>query len=185
MNSTALTPEASVKPYKTLLLECLRLRTLGRRNLHRRMKLLLTIWDDPEFRADNGNLDDFKAADLLNQYVEDSPFEFLDLRQIFLCFPRAKMWRENSIHRLYAQWMAKRATSKERELTGAKRPASPQVRKQLEDNLQKAREELGRVKAQRVSEVDQLRARIAELEEENRRLRARIIELETRLNGRE
>ena len=178
MNLTEQTESNSVKPYKALLIECRRLRLLSRKNLYRRMKILVGVFDDADFRADHGNLDDFKAGDLLNEFIDDCPFDFIDMRRIFNLFPKPKAWREHSIHQLYAKMLEHGATKKDRPLTGVRRPVSAQTREVLENNLIEARKELARTKAQAVSELDQLRARVAELTEENAALKARVAELE-------
>lgn len=177
MSTIEPTQTVSETGYKQLLIEARKLRGRSGLQAYRRAKLLCQVFDDLDFRADCGNLDDFQAAAILDEYVEDLCVSFLDLRRILHRFPKPKAWSEGRLTRLYNEAM--KIDEQEKPLSGKSRPANPETRQRLETQLVEARKELARREAVKVSEVDQLRARISELEAENASLRQRITELET------
>jgi uncharacterized protein YceH (UPF0502 family) len=176
MNSTEQTPEPSGPTWKELLSEARSLMGRAGANAYRRAKILCRVFNDVDFRAAHGNLDDFQAADLLDDLVQDLCLSFLDLRRVLDRFPRRKDWREGRLSRMFAE--ATKATTQERPLSGKPRPVSGETRARLEAQLVEARKEHARLRAAATSELDQLRARVADLEAENAALHQRIDELE-------
>jgi hypothetical protein len=177
MNSTGQTKECSATDYKTLLLEARRLRGRNGVAAYRRAKILCQVFDDIQFRADCCNVDDFAAAAILDEYVEDLCLSFLDLRRTLQRFPKIADWKDGRLARLFRE--TTKVDRQDRPLTGKPRPVSGETRERLETQLRMARESLARARAVSVSEIDQLRSRVAELEAENESLRRRIAELES------
>ncbi len=109
------TKKASVetaKTYKKLLLKCLALRKQGGKSAFERTKLLVSVFENQEFRLDNGNLDDFKLAEVLDQYVEDV---FLDEENVFLKlkamldhFPNESQWESGKLRTMYNEMLESR-----------------------------------------------------------------------------
>jgi hypothetical protein len=190
MNSIAPAVAASAKPYRELLREVRRLRQSGRKNLYRRVKLLVAIFNDPDFRAEHGNCDDCKAADFLNAEIDDIGIDFLDLKRVFERFPKAKSWREFPIRRLLEETNRKEESSAPSEPRKPRRLTEEQ-RDHYEAQLVEGRKIQAGLRSQLISISDQFQAaqdertnllkRIAELEAENIGLKARVIELEARL----
>jgi predicted nucleic acid-binding Zn-ribbon protein len=169
MNSTDQTPQNSSKLYKTNLLEARKLRERSGANAYKRIVLLSRVYHDEEFRADNDVLDDLKLADLLDDYVDDLCLSFLELEKLLEYYPRKEQWADGKIWK-----MRQKMISGNRLAPSAKR--SPKQR-QIEDQLTQARREKVRQRAI----IDQLMARIKQLEEENEALNVKIAELEALL----
>ena len=63
MSAKKKTPQKdSPRPYKQKLLQARELRAQNSSNNHRRVCLLVEVYDDRDWRADLGNVDDMKAA---------------------------------------------------------------------------------------------------------------------------
>ena len=77
-----------VRGYRKLLLEASELRAQGGRSAYQRTKLLVQVFKDRDFRAEAGNVDDFRAAEVLDEYVEDLALSFLELRAMYEHFPK-------------------------------------------------------------------------------------------------
>lgn len=183
--------------YKSLLLRAKQLRSKGGKSAWERAKILVAVFDDQKFRTDCGNIDDFRAAEILDDYVDDLALGFLDLRAMLKHFPERKTWMEGRLRRLYNQML--------KEMAAAKVPKQPrqkvaETRKQLERQVEETRREAIRAKAaaqetvaaaaqtkkqleQVVAETKQqatAKEREAEtLQDEVNRLRARVRELLT------
>ncbi|HSV27554.1 MAG TPA: hypothetical protein VLH60_06650 [Sedimentisphaerales bacterium] len=181
MNSTELTQAECGASYKALLIEARKLRGRSGLAAYRRAKLLCQVFEDRNFRADCGNLDDFRAAAVLDEYLEDLCVSFLDIRRMLRHFPKPKAWQEGRLSRLYNDMLKAESGEKDKPLSGKPRNVTAEVRKRLESQLTDARKELARQNAVRLSEIDQLRAKVADLERENAELRERITELEKQL----
>ena len=165
----------SMLPYKAALLEVRRLRGKAGRSAYSRAKLLVQVFEDRDFRTDNGNCDDFKAAALLDDYVEDLCLTFLDLRGLLA----RNSWREGRLMKMQQQMLKENNKSIP---SGKPRVVVGNLRQKLEQQLEEARRAKAVVDSQRVSERDQLQARVAELVAENAALKARVEELERLLS---
>jgi len=182
MNSTEQTTKnsdnESPRNYKTILLEVQRLRSRAGSTAHKRAKLLCAVFNDTVFRADCGNVDDFRAADILDSYIDDLCLGFLDLKALLEYYPAKRHWREGRLHRMFQTMMAEKESATTRRPRRSSKPVAEETKKALAERLETARRELAKTRSAAISEVDQLRARIAELETENAELRTRVAELE-------
>ena len=132
----------------------------------------MQVFSDQEFRADTGNLDDFKAAKILDSYVEDLCFGFLDLRSMLMHFPQEGAWKEGKLLTMHREMLAANS-----EPIPRGKSSTRVSRKALECALGEAKREVIVLTNRFGSERDQLLARIHELETENSKLRAKIAEL--------
>lgn len=176
MNSTLPTSASSMHTYKDLLLEARKLRGRAGLKAYDRAVLLCRVFEDGQFREECGNLDDFRAAELLDDYVDDLCLGFFDLRAMLDFYPRRKQWSRGALGKMHRQMLT--AKTGDEKCSRPSRSISSQTRKQLEMALESARREKARLEALRHDEVEQLRQRIAELEAENQRLTERIRQLE-------
>lgn len=149
--------------------------------LHDRVVLLVEIFDDRDFRADNGNFDDFEAAILLDRYLEDTSVSFLEARAILEVFPNPADWAKMSLRDLYEKALEKQKPIGE---DLPKRTRRAVTMKELEDAELATKEYASRC-AFLTKEKTGLEKKVAELEAENRRLvvenanlEGRIVELE-------
>lgn len=168
--------------YKDTLKEVLKMRSKASLSVYDRGKLLLSVFDDRDFRADLGNVDDFHAADVLDKYLDDLPYMFLDLRSMIEKFPARDDWSKKTLRDIYEETMKtddaedkpkrqqNRATKKEvEELTNTIKAQASRLNftEQLLNERTKTCEEL-------IAENKELRRQIAVAE-------GRIQELERRL----
>lgn len=171
MSATEPTNIGCVKPYKRLLLEAVRLRGRSGMRAFDRAKLLCAVFDDGEFRQECGNLDDFRAAEILDEYVDDLCLGFLDLRAMLAHYPRRRQWAAGKLGRMLSAMIhAGQAVP----ATRAARTATAETRKQLERALEEARREKARLAQTKDLEIERLRLRVAELETEVASLRAKL-----------
>lgn len=182
MNSTEQTNASSTARYKTLLLEARKLRGQAGAKAFDRGRLLVTVFEDRDFRADCGNIDDMRAAEILDDYLDDLCLDFLSMAAMLKFYPRRKLWQEGRLARMYRDMIA--VQERQNEPAPQPRRVSASTRKELEARLEDARQEKARLESIRRSEAETLKERIAELEEENERLRLRVAELESLLAAR-
>lgn len=151
--------------YKRLLLEALELRGLGGKSAYRRTKLLVQVFADRDFRAEAGNVDDFRAAEVLDEYVEDLALSFLELRAMIEHFPRESQWSEGKLRSMYKEVM-EAGGQPEREIRPRHKISLAQFA-ELEDKFRKEQarvKELQKQNAQLRSELDQAQTRLRRLE---------------------
>jgi len=180
------TTTCSTMAYKMQLLEARKLRGKSGVKAFDRAKILCAVFDDDEFRAECGNLDDFRAAALLDEYVDDLAVGFLDLRAMYKYYPRRSSWREGRLGKMLREMLRANET-----VIPAARPprvATAETRKQLTQQLEEARREKARLKQTKEdeliafrqtkeTELAQLRSQIMKLKAENNRLRQLVIDL--------
>jgi len=205
MSTATKTAATSKTPYKQLLIRAKNLQATAKANVYARVKLLVRVYQDEQFRLEHG-ANDFALADALDQYVDDTGWGFLELKTILEYFPKDQDWRNNRLTKLHADVMQEkrrqRRAAKDRQDTPApKKPTKADVKKLEQDRRHweaKYREAAARAD-QRQSEaavptpkeaeqVETLRAqlnaakaRIVELERENETLRSRCNLLQRRL----
>lgn len=165
--------------YKKKLIAASELRTQGRAALFQRATLLVEVFEDREFRADNDQFDDLKAAELLDSYLEDTAATFLEVRAILQTFPTLEQWKGKTIRELYESALeSSRASSEEktratpRRITIKQFEGEQQARKEAEAevrNLKKQITELEASNRKYIRENAQLEGRITELERIARR----------------
>lgn len=177
MKSKKQSPD-SPKRYKTLLLE---VKTLHAAIGHKAFEIavrLVEVFEDREFRADLGNVDDFKAADVLDGYCCALPLDFFELRDLLQRYPDQKDWAAGDLKKMFARMLQEKEQS-------ARADTQKQSRKVITRKQHEAMcEEMNRWKSRAHflgKEVQELKARIVELEAENGSLRKQLAEPATLL----
>jgi hypothetical protein len=171
------------KSFKTLLKEARVLRHAAGDNAYQRAVILVAVFDDRAFRESIGAVDDFAVAQCLDAEVEDLCLSFLELREMLRCFPDASDWSDGRLRTLYDRCVQMRTKDVEEKPA---RKVNRVTKTELDDAVETAKHHESRARfleaenSRHVSELDQLRARVAELETENARLHGRIEELERR-----
>ena len=179
---------SSPAPYKQKLLDARALRRKTGGILFDRMRLLCEVFEDRDFRADAGNVDDVRAAEVLDVEVDDTGFDFLQLREILQANPAWEAWEAARLSDLYeAVLEARRKTHTTQPAIRRRHVVRREEFDQLQTELTTAREKLQHVEVEaevmkrRLSEVDKLRSELAEahrtierLERENGRLRRQL-----------
>jgi hypothetical protein len=133
-----------VKTYKQLLLTALELRKQGGKSAYKRAMILVAVFNDQDFRLDNGNIDDDKIYQILDDYVEDLALNFIELKHLVEYFPKESQWAEGRLCRMYDQ---------------------------LLDSVPPQERTIISRKCATVAEVNHLKAEIRRLKAENTRLR--------------
>lgn len=146
----------STKNWRTQLKEARELKTKGICLLHQRVKQLIAVHDDHDFRqwCADGDKDIY---DELDREVDDTATDFLTLRAVYDAFPNADDWTKRGLPELIAECMKQQQSErkprenhgwKERALAAEKRVSI------LEAEVERLRES-----------EKQLTARVAELHE--------------------
>lgn len=193
---------ASPKPYKQLLIQVKNLQQNAKANVYKRVKLLVQVFDDPDFRADH-SADDFVLSGILDQYVSDIGWGFMELRSILEHFPGESDWKTNRLSKMHDAVVQERRKQqrteaqpvrrKPRRVTNADFEAVKNENRELRAKYQDAiarglnRQETQTASVQdngKPSQVAKLREqlaaakkRIAELEAENAELRRQLEEI--------
>ena len=100
--STKKASEEASQGYKKLLLEASALRSQGGKSAYKRAMILTGVFSDDGFRRDNGNVDDFGLAAVLDQYVDDllASHPFLLLKALLEFCPDESRWEEGKLSTL-------------------------------------------------------------------------------------
>lgn len=183
--ATKTTPSVS---YKKLLLEAKELRGKSGLAAHRRATILVSLFDDADFRADIGASDDFVVESFLDELVEDLVLKFLELRAMLAEFPDSSDWNDGKLATLYAKAEERIRTRKPERETPAR--SVTRVTREQYDALKAEKQDaearlafVERQSTQATSALSKLQQENQELRLENERLKGRIEELE-RLVGR-
>lgn len=139
-----------------------------------RVKLLVEVFLDKDFRADSGSPSDDTAAKVLDAEVLDLGFEFLQLHDIFQTNPDRKMWEDVLLADLYLATLEshKQATKDDPIATRWSTTKKEFDAVAADRDHQKAvASKLGQEKKQSVSELASLRQQVADLEDANHALR--------------
>lgn len=157
--------------YKAKLIAVSEMHKTGRAALYEKVKLLVDVFGDRDFRADNGEFDDFKAAELLDRYLEDTAVTFLEGRAILQTYPSFEQWDKKPIRELYES-----ALESSRSNENDKPRATPRriTLKQFEES-EKARREAE-------AECRTLKKKIADIEASNMKLIRENAQLEGRIS---
>lgn len=165
------TKKQSAQGYKKLLLKCLALRKQGGKSAYKRTNLLIQVFENADFRLDNGNLDDLALADVLDQYVEDiflgETNVFLTLKAMVEHFPNEADWSEGRLRTMFNEMVQARKPAKE-----VKNRRSATLSEIAELKTQLKREKAKCLRLQR--EKEELETKLAEALEEVKRLKARL-----------
>jgi len=161
------TNKASDAPrgYKKLLIEALALRAQGGKSAYQRAKLLVQVYQDRDFRAEAGNVDDFRAAEVLDEYVEDLALQFLELKSMIEHFPKESQWDEGKLRSMYKEVM-EAGGEPEREVQRRHKITLEQYA-EMEEKWKKElarNRQLQKENAQLKSELDQVQTRLRRLE---------------------
>jgi hypothetical protein len=167
MRSTAPTQPRCKRQYKKLLQQVRKLQQSSGHNAYRRATLLNSVYEDPDFRADNEILDNNKLLAILDEYVSDLCLTFSELRMMLNHYPEEYQWKDGKLRDMYNGMLAKTKS----DVPPRRRRAKPA------DPYKEAR----KVKASMQAVQDQLLARIKTLEAENEALRAQIAELQAKI----
>lgn len=165
------------KNFKELLLEARKLRGKSGENAWKRAKILCQIFEDRDFRDSVGAVDDFKAAEMLNAEVEDLCLTFLQLRQIFIEFPKKSDWADGRLKTLYEKAKSKPVEESDK----PKRSVNRITKKEHEQVLREKEEAIARANYSDRQRAELLE-KLEQLQGENNQLRGRISELERLLS---
>jgi DNA-binding transcriptional MerR regulator len=182
MNATKPIQNDSMPPYKKLLLQAQEMRGQSNGMIYDRARILCQVFDDGEFREDNGNIDDFRLAEILNNYIDDLGFDFLDLRSMLDKYPDRESWVSGRLKRMLAAIREKRESPVRR---ATLRIPITETRKQLSRQLENLKREKTIIASSKTDEIIRLKDRIAELEEEVERLTRENAELRAIVNRQE
>ncbi len=180
------TPADSRPRYVVLLETVARLRDQARGLLHERVRSLVELFDDADYReklregSPDGLVDDLVVAGVLDEFVDDTEFTFLQLRKIFDRFPEPETWRTRKLVELWAESFE--PTPDEAETRRPRRTVKLADHEALVETLDKVKAKLKTIESDQrrgAQLVDRLSTERETLEKENRRLRDRIAELET------
>ena len=171
---SAETRNGSPKPYKRRLLKARELRKYAAGKNYDRTKLLVAVFDDREFRADNGNADDLAAAAILDAEIEDLGLEFLQARALLEYFPDRQQWASGLLVNMYQELLDGKRIKVTTEAPKQKRNSATLA--ELEETQRQSKHWEARASFLG-NEVVRLKNRIAELEEENAGLRAELAEV--------
>jgi len=210
MTTATQTAANSKTPYKTLLVRAKNLQQTAKANVYARVKLLVRVYRDEQFRLEHG-ANDFALADVLDQYLDDTGWGFWELKTILEYFPNRDDWRNHRLTKLHADVMAEKrrqakAATASTAKPKAKKPTKADVAKAEKDaSYWKAKYQAAAARAverqadweakrptdaQPTDEASaslpeqlaQAKARIAELEQENAVLRRRVRKLQVLLH---
>lgn len=97
--STKKASAGATKNYTKLLHEASALRSQGGKSAFKRAKILTAVFNNQDFRLDNGNVDDFALAEVLDEYVDDllSSHPFLLLKAMLEFCPDESRWGEGKL----------------------------------------------------------------------------------------
>jgi hypothetical protein len=202
---SAQTTAVSPKLYKQLLIKVRDLQQTAKANVYQRVKLLVQVFANEDFRLDHG-ADDFVLSGILDQYVSDIGWGFMELRSILEYYPNEADWKDNRLTKMHDEVVRDRkkraAASKEqgqavrrkpRRVTNADFEAvknenrelrakyNAACRRAVDRQLQAPSNSNGNATAEVVTLRQQLREakeRIAYLEAENARLKQHIADLQ-------
>lgn len=172
--------------YKLKLIVVSEMKAQSKGLLYDRVKILNEVFDDRDFRAEAGNLDDFKADEHLSAYVDDTGFTFLQLRAILEHFPNRAAWEKRKLAEMYDEMRDAKAklnkqerqpTAPRRRVTAAEFDQAQEEKSRAQVIAQQSREQLHKVTDEADAlraEVARLQGRISELERENRWLRRQL-----------
>lgn len=150
--------------------------------LWERVRLLVEVFDDPDWRAKFPGKDDAWLGDELSKYLADTDFAFHDLRIILVYFPDRESWAQRVLVDLYDEARSKRAEPadngprKRRSVKVCEHEEVVRQKQALERQLCQLQDMPTEVERLR-EENEQLRREVYTLRKANERLRAQLDEL--------
>lgn len=157
--------------YKKKLIAAGEMRTAGRESLFQLATILVEVFEDRDFRADSGNIDDFHASELLDKYLEHTAATFLEVRAILQTFPTLEQWNGKTVRELYESAL---------ESSRASEDSKPRVTPRR--ITIKEFEEEQRLRREAEAEVRNLKKQVDELDKQNRKLIRENATLEGRIS---
>lgn len=171
--------KSTMKNWKQKLLDAKSLVGKSGGLLWERVTLLAEVYRDDEFRADNDNADEFRAAEILDAHVGDTCATFLELENVLREFPEQSQWEETPLKKLLANVLEKHQEARQ-----AAKPEVPERRsatvKELDVAIQEKKQSVARAEFLNI-EVESHSHRIADLERENLELRQQLSEARVRI----
>lgn len=172
---------AGKKSYKTLLMELDALRGESGASAHKRIQIAIKVYDDPDFLADEGILDQIKAAEVLNQKFDDLGLLFSELRNMYKAFPNVADWEDGKLRTLLERTLDLAEANKPEPTKRSVTRVTNKDYEQLEEKMKDFEARLvyaNRTVDETKSEMDRLRDENLALRNEKMRLEGRIEELE-------
>jgi len=164
--------KGSIVRYKQLLIQAGRMQAKTRD----RIKLLVEVFEDGQFRADLGGADDVQAAKVLDGYVKDLAITFLESHAVLMRFPDAEDWKSGDLRGMYQTVRDESRALRDEDENGRKSPRRITIIEH-EKIVAENSELEGRNKYLQ-SEVNHLRTENASLREQIATLKGRLTELE-------
>lgn len=100
MGTTEKSKQRGMKSWKSAWLRANRCYKGIRVNLWQLTTIINEMFDDAEFRADNGLRDDLEAADWIDEKLTELPIGFLELRTILHHYPDRTSWEGTKLSKL-------------------------------------------------------------------------------------
>jgi hypothetical protein len=189
MSATNQVTEISARLWKAKEIELRDLKTSATASIYRRAVLGNEIFNDAEYRTDNGVADDSDALAKLSRFFDDLCVSFGELQTILKHFPVEADWKIKPLRILLEEATA--ANTKKIESS----PRSTQA-----ETKEDLRRRLGQIERQKIvaeakhdqvaeenrqvrSERDRLLFRIQELETENASLKKQVEELKAKIKA--
>lgn len=177
----------SLPQYKQWRNRCLELRSVGGSSAFERATLLVQIFNDADFRIDNGNADDMKAADVLDDLIDDIGFSFWQVRKMLDRYPKQEQWQSGRLRAMYRDMIDADMKAKNAE-RAANTTARPRIKKadfekvETEAKQKSAQVEiLSEKSTKQISQIDTLQAENRLLKDENEKLKAENKRLQQRV----
>lgn len=170
--------------YKQQLIKCNELMGKSGESAFKRATILVSVFEDDDFRQDIGALDDFAAAEVLSQHVQDLCLSFLELRLMLEVFPKIADWKEGKLRNMYDECLR---LAEEDKPEKEKRTHTRTTIKDLEEakaetkHFEARNTFLEKEVTDRATQVQQLQGELQDLRIENATLQGRITELERRM----
>lgn len=99
-STTPIADPQQMKPWKRTWLDAQKFCTGIGANLWNLTRAINEIFDDAEFRADNGLRDDLAAADWIDSHLLHIPLGYMELRIILQHYPNRVDWEKTKISKL-------------------------------------------------------------------------------------
>lgn len=168
----------SQRQWKQKMLEARKLRGKTAGIVWQRVKLLVEVFDDQDYRSDNGDLDDMAAAEKLSGELGDVAADFFMLRRVLDRMPLKSDWEGKDLRKMIAEV---RELDKKDDNKEPRSPRRTATVKQL-DGVQQERDVAEKRLTIAESTLAELRSENRQLREELAVARGRIEELEKALN---
>lgn len=171
----------TAKNWKRLWLKAAALTGRMTVTLYRRTKLLVAVFEDAEFRADNDLRDDEQIGDYIDDHFPPLGLTFLQLRYLLQRYPKESQWKGANLAGLYAG--ARAADSAGQEESNAQKRTSTRITKAQYEEACRDRDHWKARSAYLSKQVAELRAKLDAAQDSIVDQRARIDELQGMLTS--